>query len=183
MLNTQQKSTVCWKCGSSFFMVHLQTCPAKKHNNTKHNRPEESDIKDAPESDQTEESVDTEATQYIKELHQDWANINRIRPTEFIAKENDSINKELNGGFWVETKTCSPKLQWLADSGCPRSLINQRLAQQLQKEIPNSQISGYTENTKYNFFNNNTRDKRSNNPRHKVRILYSKTCKVLIVTN
>ena len=38
--------------------------------------------RETPESDQTEESVDAEAALYIKEVHEDWANINLIRPTE-----------------------------------------------------------------------------------------------------
>ena len=27
--NTQQKSSACWKCGNTFSIAHLQTCPAK----------------------------------------------------------------------------------------------------------------------------------------------------------
>ena len=49
------------------------------------------------ESDQTEESVDAEAALYIKQLHEDWANINLIRPTEFTQTKNDEVNKDPYG--------------------------------------------------------------------------------------
>ena len=35
------------------------------------------------QEDSIEESVDADAALYIKELHEDWANINLIRPTIF----------------------------------------------------------------------------------------------------
>ena len=44
---------------------------------------------ETPESDQTEESKDAEAAHYIKELHEDWANINSIRPTDFSSMKNE----------------------------------------------------------------------------------------------
>ena len=45
-------------------------------------------IKQEPQqSGQTEESVDAEAALYIKELHEDWANIKTIRPIEFQQKK------------------------------------------------------------------------------------------------
>ena len=49
------------------------------------------------ESDQTEESVDADAALYIKQLHEDWANINLIRPTEFTQTKNDEVNKDPYG--------------------------------------------------------------------------------------
>ena len=59
----------------------------------------------------TEESVDAEAALSIKELHEDWANINLIRPTEFNPQKNDQINQNTNGEFWVETTTKAGKIQ------------------------------------------------------------------------
>ena len=136
------------------------------------------------ESEQLEESVDAEAALYIKELHEDWQNINIIRPTQFSPQKNNFINKESNGEFWVETKTQSHKLQWLADTGSPRSFINQEIAQKLQKEIQNIRIEKFTENTVYKCFNNNNIEIEG------VLIIdiqsgswTAKNCKVLIVKN
>ena len=91
--------------------------------------------KEKTESDQTDESVNAEAALCIKELHEDWANINIIRPTQFTAQKNNVMNKESTGEFWVETETQSHKIQWLADTGLPRSFINQEVAEQLQKRF------------------------------------------------
>ena len=136
------------------------------------------------ESDQTDESVDAEAALYIKALHEDWANINIIRPTQFTAQKNNVINKESIGEFCVETETQSHKLQWLADTGSPRSFKNQEVAEQLQKEIPNTKIESFMENTIYRCFNNNNNDIKG------VLIIDIKLgsctanrCKVLIVNN
>ena len=41
-----------------------------------------------PQNDHTEERVDAEAALYIKELHEDWANIDIIRPTHFVTQKN-----------------------------------------------------------------------------------------------
>ena len=98
-------------------MAHLQTCPAKICKKVGHytslctaKLPERRPTRGLPnnpsphykqqqtrrvkhikhettESDQTEESVDAEAALYIKELHEDWVNVNLIRPTEFTQKK------------------------------------------------------------------------------------------------
>ena len=100
------------------------------------------------ECEQTDESVDAEAALYIKELHEDWANI-------FFPQKNNLVNKESNGEFWVETTTQEHKLQWLADTDSPCSFINHETAIQLQKEIENTRIEKFRENTVYKCFNNN----------------------------
>ena len=107
------------------------------------------------ENEQRDESVDAEAALYIKELHEDWANINIIRPTHFFPQKNNLINKEPSGEFWVETTKQAHKLLWLADTGSPRSFINQEIAIKLQKGIQNTRIEKFTKNTVYKCFNNN----------------------------
>ena len=69
----------------------------------------------------TEESVDAEAALYIRELHEDWANTNLISPTIFHNQPNDTLNKNSNGEFWVETVTDRKKLRGIADTGSTRS--------------------------------------------------------------
>ena len=51
-------------------------------------------VKSENQTDESiEESVDSEAALYMKELHEDWAYINLIRPTELNPQTNDQINK------------------------------------------------------------------------------------------
>ena len=112
-------------------------------------------VKPESHEDSTEESVDAEAALYIKELHEDWANINLVRPTEFHKHSNDNLNKNLDGEFWVETLTVNEKLHWLADTCTPRSFINTEKAMELSEKNPNATIHPYNEFTKFRCFNNN----------------------------
>ena len=105
--------------------------------------------------DSTEESIDAEAALYIKELHEDCANINLIQPTEFIPQTNKQINKHTNGEFWVETTTRTEKIYWLADTGSPLSFINKQKAIELVEKINNPEIHTYKNDTKNRCFNNN----------------------------
>ena len=184
---------ICKKVGhyTSCVQPKCQRRPPRgtQNNSTQQKKPQQTRrskhiTQDVPESDQTEESVDAEGELYIKELNEDWANINLIRPTEFIANTNDAINKEFNGEFRVGTTTRSRKLQWLANTGSPTSFINQHIAQQLQKEIPNAKISAYTENTIYKCFNKNNIDMKGVLTLDiKSGFWTAKAFKVLIVTN
>ena len=118
------KTTTCKICKKAGHYTSL--CTAKKPERRLHNTPQSSSAKnfkppqtrrirninqEKTESEQMEESVDAEAALYINELHEDWANINIIRPTQFSPQKNNFINKESNGEFWVETTTQSHKLQ------------------------------------------------------------------------
>ena len=126
------------------------------------------------ESDHTEESVDAEVALYIKELHEDWANINIIQPMEFVQKKNDEINKDPYGEFWVETTTSQNKVQWLADTGSPRSFMNIDIASKLQKEIPTAKnIRIYRKHSLQKFYKQQYRNKRNTFTRSKFRIMDS----------
>ena len=49
---------------------------------------------ESQQDESTEESVDAEAALCIKKLHDDWANSNLIRPSEFIPQTNQQIKKK-----------------------------------------------------------------------------------------
>ena len=136
------------------------------------------------QEDSTEENVDAEAALYIKELHEDWANINLIRPTEFNPQKNDQINKNTNWEFWVETTTKAGKIQWLTDTGSPRSFINTQKALELSNKIDNAEIHPYNEETTYRCFNNS--DIAIKGVLHmelKSGSWNAKNCKILVVDN
>ena len=61
-----------------------------------------------------------------------------MRPTEFTQTKNDEVNEDPYGEFLVETTTGQNKIQWLADTGSPRSFMNVDLANKLQKETSNT---------------------------------------------
>ena len=72
------------------------------------------DVIQATTEDESE-SIDPEATLYLKELTEDWANIDLVKPKSWTE-------------IWFQT-TCnnSEKIEWLADTGLPEaSLTNPR---------------------------------------------------------
>ena len=88
------------------------------------------------------EAIDPEAALYIKELTEDCADVNHIAPTTFSEIETTTINKTQPKEIWIET-TISNKneIQWLADTGSPRSFINHpRQGKRNHKEEPGDQI-------------------------------------------
>ena len=64
------------------------------------------------------------------------------------------VNKEQNDEIWVQT-TCnnSEKIDWLADTGSPRSFINPTTANEFMTQKPNVRIEKYNENKRYRCFN------------------------------
>ena len=101
------------------------------------------------------ESIDQEATLYLKELTEDWANICLVQPKVFRPVRNIIVNKEQNDEIWVQT-TCNnlEKIDWLADTGSPRSFINPTTASKFMTQNPNVKIEKYNENKRYRCFNN-----------------------------
>ena len=102
------------------------------------------------------ESVDPESTLYIKKLSEDWADVNHIAPETFSEVKNIKLNVAQTKKIWVETTTTHKfKIQWLADTGSPRSFITRNQANKIMKHNPMIQLHAYTSQTKYKFFNNN----------------------------
>ena len=48
------------------------------------------------------ESIDPEATFYLKKLTEDWANINLVQPKVFRPVRTIIVNKEQNDEIWVQ---------------------------------------------------------------------------------
>ena len=105
------------------------------------------------ESDEPDD-VDAEAALYIKELTEDWANVNLIRPTTFHTEKNSVINNEGTGEFWVATTTNNKQIVWLADTGSPRTFMNKETANELLLHISKARIVPYKEQENFKCFNN-----------------------------
>ena len=100
-------------------------------------------------------SIDPESTLYLKELTEDWVNINLVKPKSYRPERNIIVNKTQKDEIWIQT-TCnnSEKIEWLADTGSPRSFINQSTAKKLMSNNLNIKIKRYNENKRYRCFNN-----------------------------
>ena len=126
------------------------------HNNQLRVRQIQEQLIDEEEAEQEEtESVDPESTLYIKELSEDWADINHIAPDSFSELHNIELNTNTPKEIWVETTTNKLKIQWLADTGSPRSFITKEQATEIMKHNPGVKLQQYTSQTKYKCFNNN----------------------------
>ena len=101
-----------------------------------------------------EETVDAEAASNIKEPMEDWNSVNIIRPTAFKEISNVSLNKETGGEFWVKTNFSNMEIDWLADTGSPRSFMQQSKTKDIVRKHPSTKISTFINKTRYKCFNN-----------------------------
>ena len=67
------------------------------------------------EHTETEETVDPESTCYIREMMEDWQNINFINSINFTNEKVSDVNKTKRGEFWINTRTNNQQIFWLAD--------------------------------------------------------------------
>ena len=97
---------------------------------------------------ENEETVNAEAALYIKELMKDWSSVNTVRPTGPDTVNNVALSKESGGEFWVNTKYNDLNLDWLADTGPPRSFMQYSKAQEIIDIHPESKITNFKEKNK-----------------------------------
>ena len=145
-------------------------------------------IKEQQQSEEEEETeekrVDTEAALYIKELMEDWSSLNTIRPAGVKEVNDVSLNKEAGGEFWVKTNYNNIELDWLADTGSPRSFMQYSKAQEIVSKNTTSKITTFKEKTRYKCFNN--QDIKITGVLHctlKSRSRTAKNCNIILVNN
>ena len=111
-------------------------------------------VNQANEDDESE-SIYPESTLYLEELTEDWANINLVLPKIFSPVRNIIVNKKENGEIGIQT-TCnnSEKINWLVDTGSPRSFINPTTTNKVMTQNPNVKMEKYKENKRYRCYNN-----------------------------
>ena len=74
-------------------------------------------LEEGPNDQTEEESLDPEPALYIRELTEDWADVNHIIPSAVNPMKNSSLNKTHPEELWVETRTTNNKtVHWLADT-------------------------------------------------------------------
>ena len=109
------------------------------------------------QDDQNEiQSVDPESALYIKELSGDWADVNHIAPSSFKEVKNFNIILTQPKKYgWKQQQQRNLKIQWLADTGSPRSFITRDQANKIMKQNPARKLQPYKSQTKYRCFNKN----------------------------
>ena len=99
------------------------------------------------------ESVDPESTCYIREIMEDWSIVNFIKKRSEIKV--NKINKSELGEYWIATRTGDTKLQWLVDTGSPRSFVSESTANKLISKLGKSIKKSTTQVGEFRCFNKN----------------------------
>ena len=119
--------------------------PQGKGNSQLRVRQIQENLMEEDQEDQKEtESLDPEATLYIKELTEDWADVNHIAPTTFKRVKNTALNENQPREIWIETTISNKnKIQWLANPGSPRSFIALEKANKIINNNPGTKLQPY----------------------------------------
>ena len=79
----------------------------------------------------SEETIDPESTCYLREMMEDWQNVNFINSVNFTDEKVTEINKTGRGEFLIKTLTNNKQVYWLAAMRSPRSFTNTKTARKL----------------------------------------------------
>ena len=78
--------------------------------------------------------IEPESTYYFQEIFANWNTVNFVIPRNFV---NDSLSKycpQTKNKIWIQTSSNNFKIDWIADTGSPRSFVkHERLYFVLQK--------------------------------------------------
>ena len=75
------------------------------------------------QSDTMEETVDLENTFYIQEVFDSWNTVNLINPKLFHSAQPQKLSPRTTDEIWIKTSSDTTEIDWLADTGSPRSFV------------------------------------------------------------
>ena len=99
------------------------------------------------------ESVDSERACYIPETMEDWSTVNFNE--KWTETKINKINKSEPGEFWIESHAGDTTLQWLVDTGRPRTIVSQLTANKLISKLGKNINKSTTQVGEFRCFNNN----------------------------
>ena len=97
--------------------------------------------------EQEQESIDHESTYYIHKTIERWNQVNQILPEEFENKNPTSLNPSFIDENWIKTTSESMELNWIAEIGSPKSLINEETALLILRIFKKAKQFRYNQNT------------------------------------
>ena len=105
--------------------------------------------------EQAQETLDPESTYYIQEIIDSWNQVNHVIPIAFMKRNPSGIDASLINEIWIKTKSNNIDIEWFADTGSPKSFINEATATAiLQKCNKAKRLPHNQEPKKYRCFNN-----------------------------
>ena len=109
------------------------------------------------QNDQAEsETMDPQSASYIRELTEDWVDVDHITPRAFNLMKNTALNKTQPKEIWVKTTRSNKQMIYcLADTVSPKSFITLEKAKKIITNNPKLKLQPYNSQTQYRCFNNN----------------------------
>ena len=105
--------------------------------------------------EQQQESLDQESTFYIQEMLDSWNQINHVKLTTFNRKGPSTLDASLNNEIWIKTKADNTEIDWIADTGSPKSFVNEETAKTILQQCNQATRLPYNQDPeKYRCFNN-----------------------------
>ena len=105
--------------------------------------------------EQAQETLDPESTYYIQEIIDSWNQVNHVKPIAFMKRNPSGIDASLNNEIWIKTKSNNIDIEWIADTGSPKSFINEATATAILQKCNKAKRLPYNQDPeKYRCFNN-----------------------------
>ena len=104
--------------------------------------------------EQAQETLDPERTYYIQEIIDSWNQVNHVKPSAFMNRNPSGIDASLNNEIWIKTKSNNINIEWIADTGSPKSFINEATANNILQKCNKATRLPYNQDPeKYRCFN------------------------------
>ena len=138
--------------------ISQQNIPqARRVRNIRHSQdqqPSPTQIQDN-QSDTMEETVDLENTFYIQEVFDSWNTVNLINPKLFHCAQPHKLSPRITDEIWIKTSSDTTEIDWLADTGSPRSFVCKTEAEKILRHCKSAKWKHPTGcQTQYRCFNN-----------------------------
>ena len=107
------------------------------------------------QSDNNEETVNHENTFFIQEVFDSWKTVNFVKPKKFNNEPPSKYSPNLSDEIWIRTSSDKTEIDWLSDTGSPRSFIGNEEAEMILQQCKSAKWKDPTEcPVKYRCFNN-----------------------------
>ena len=105
------------------------------------------------QSETMDETIDLENTFFIQEVFDSWNTVNLISPKTFHNSQPHKLSPNISEN-WIETTSDTTEIDWLADTGSPRSFVCKAEAKRILQQCKSAKWRDPTGcQTKYRCFN------------------------------
>ena len=107
------------------------------------------------QSENNDETIDLENTFFIQEVFNSWNAVKLNKPKTFKNDQPSKYSPTLTDKIWLKTTSDGTEIDWLADTGSPRSFIGKKEAKRILLQCISAKWKDPNEGqNKYRCFNN-----------------------------